>query len=211
MLEINNISSFYGNKQILYETSLNVNEDIILLSGENGSGKSTLLKCIYNLLSWDGQILFNGESLKSFKTFELITKGIAYVPQQNFCFDDLSIEENLKVAGNIIPKKRLDYLANEILELTGLVRFKNRKPFNLSGGEKKLLAFSMAFIHQPKLLLLDEIFSGMDAENSAILLFLIDYLISINTKIIFVEHNHIVIEDFITKKLYMKFGKIYNS
>ena len=69
MLKINNISSGYGKKQVLYDVSLQVNKgEVVLLTGGNGSGKSTLLKCIYNVLPcWTGEMFFNGYKIRSFE------------------------------------------------------------------------------------------------------------------------------------------------
>ncbi len=81
MLNIKNISSGYGKKQVLYDISLQVNKgEVVLLTGGNGSGKSTLLKCIYNLLPcWSGEIFFESKKISGLKPFDLIKKGIVYI------------------------------------------------------------------------------------------------------------------------------------
>lgn len=195
MLSIKNISAGYGKKQVLYDVSLDVNPgDVILLTGGNGSGKSTLLKCIYNILPiWSGEIKFNGISINGTKPSELIHKGIVYIPQKDFYFENLTVEENLQISGNLLPQKILKDRINEMIELTGLTKFKKRKPFDLSGGERKILAFGMAFIHQPKLLLFDEPFAGVDSKNSNILLKLFkETIINRDNGLIIVEHRDYV-------------------
>jgi len=74
MLEVKNISSGYGKKQILYDVSLQIKKgEVVLLTGGNGSGKTTLLKCIYNLLPlWSGEVWFEGERIDGLKPFDLI-------------------------------------------------------------------------------------------------------------------------------------------
>lgn len=208
MLEVKNISSGYGKKQVLYDVSLQVNKgEVVLLTGGNGSGKSTLLKCIYNLLPcWSGEIFFEEEKINELKSSDLIRKGIVYIPQKDFCFENLTVEENLKIAGNIIPKKILNERLERVYEETGLMKYKKRKPFNLSGGEKKLLAFGMGLIHQPKIILFDEPFAGVDKKNTITLLSLFNETI-INTEIciIIVEHKDDARQLF-TRKVKMELG-----
>ncbi len=83
MLEIKNISSGYGKKQILYDVSLQVSKgEVVLLTGGNGSGKTTLLKCIYNLLQlWSGEIWFEDKRIDGLKPSELITKLSGFIRQ----------------------------------------------------------------------------------------------------------------------------------
>jgi ABC-type multidrug transport system ATPase subunit len=178
MLKVDQISSGYGKKQVLYDVSLEIEKgEIVLLTGGNGSGKSTLLKCIYNLLPlWKGNIFFEGERIDQLKSSDLIQKGIVYIPQKDFCFDNLTVDDNLQIAGNIYSKKELTNRLNNVYEQLGLDKLKNRKPFNLSGGEKKMLAFSMGLIHKPKIILFDEPFSGLDIKGKTFLNNLINNL-----------------------------------
>ena len=106
MLEVKNISSGYGKKQVLYDVSLKVEPgEVVLLTGGNGSGKSTLLKCIYNLLPlWSGEIFFEGTKISGLKPSDLIKKGIVYIPQKDYYFENLTVEENLQISGNTLSK-----------------------------------------------------------------------------------------------------------
>lgn len=195
MLKLNNISSGYGKKQVLFDISLEVETgDVILLTGGNGSGKSTLLKCIYNLLPcWTGEIFFEGEKISILKPSDLIRKGIVYIPQKDFCFENLTIEENLHISGNTLPKIELKDRLSEVYELIGLTNFRKRKPFDLSGGERKILAFGMGLIHKPKLLLFDEPFAGVDAKNTTTLLRLFkETIIKPDNGLIIVEHKELI-------------------
>ena len=192
MLEVRNISSGYGKKQVLYDVSLQVDKgEVVLLTGGNGSGKSTLLKCIYNLLPcWTGEVFFEDEEIDRLKSSDLIQKGIVYIPQKDFYFENLTVEENLQISGNTLPKTELKERITEVYEFTGLTKFRKRKPFDLSGGERKILAFGMGLIHKPKLLLFDEPFAGVDAKNTATLLRLFkETIISPDNGVIIVEHK----------------------
>jgi len=208
MLEVRKISSGYGKKQVLFDVSLQINKgEVILLTGGNGSGKSTLLNCIYNLLPcWSGEIHFHGEKINNQKPSDLVHKGIVYIPQKDFYFENLTVEENFQISGNMLAKKVLKERISEIYELTGLINFRRRKPFDLSGGERKILAFAMGLIHKPKLLLFDEPFAGIDAKNIFTLLKLFkETIIKPDNGIIVVEHKAHTNELF-TRKILMKLG-----
>ena len=210
MLEVKNISSGYGKKQVLYDVSLQVNKgEVVLLTGGNGSGKSTLLKCIYNLLPcWSGEIFFEGQKINGLKPSDLIRKGIVYIPQKDFYFENLTVEENLQISGHTLLKPELKERIAEVYELTDLAKFRKRKPFDLSGGERKILAFGMGLIHKPKLLLFDEPFAGIDAKNTVTLLNLFkETVIKPDNGVIIVEHKDDARQLF-TRKIKMELGNV---
>nr|WP_321356680.1 ATP-binding cassette domain-containing protein [uncultured Draconibacterium sp.] len=212
MLKINNISSGYGKKQVLFDVSMTVEAgEVVLLTGGNGSGKSTLLKCIYNLLPlWSGNIEFENKNTIKNKPSDLIHNGIVYIPQKDFYFENLTVLENLQISGNMLPKQELKERIDEVFELTGLSKFRKRKPFDLSGGERKILAFGMGLIHKPKLLLFDEPFAGVDAKNTSTLLRLFnETIITPSNGLIIVEHKDDAKQLF-TRKVKMELGKIKN-
>lgn len=210
MLEVKKISSGYGKKQVLYDVSLQVNKgETVLLTGGNGSGKSTLLKCIYNLLTlWSGEIWFEGERIDGLKPSDLIKRGIVYIPQKDFYFENLTVDKNLRVSGNNLPKELLNKRIQEAYDLTGLDKYKKRKPFNLSGGERKILAFGMSLINKPRVLLFDEPFSGVDEKNSLTLLRLFEEVIlKPDNAVLIVEHKDDA-RKLYTKKIKMELGII---
>lgn len=213
MLKIHNISSGYGKKQVLFDVSLEVKAgEVVLLTGGNGSGKSTLLKCVYNLLPlWKGAISINNERIDGLNPSDLIRKGIVYIPQKDFCFENLTVHENLQIAGNILPKQILKEWIEKIYEETGLKEFRKRKPFNLSGGEKKLLAFGMALLHEPKLVLFDEPLAGVDNTNSKTIINLMnDYFKAYSITAIIVEHKNEILGIY-SSKINMYLGTIKNQ
>ena len=119
-------------KQVLYDVTLLVDKgEVVLLTGGNGSGKSTLLKCIYKLLPcWSGEVFFEGEKINESKPSELIQRGIVYIPQKDFYFENLTVEENLQISGHTLPKVELKERIVEVYELTGLTKFKKSKHFD---------------------------------------------------------------------------------
>lgn len=159
-LEVRDIVTGYGKKQVLNGVGINVAQgEIVALIGHNGAGKSTLLKAIFGLLPiWKGQVIYDGNELYSLNPRGLLNLGIAFVPQGNHVFTDLTVRENIKVGGVTLPNKNQ---LNEGIE-RGLKLFPALKPRlhqragTLSGGEKQMLALATALVLSPRMLLLDE-------------------------------------------------------
>lgn len=211
MLEVKNISTGYGKKQVLFEVSFEVGDgEIVLLTGGNGSGKSTVLKCIYGLLPvWneEGKILYKGEDITKAGTPEMVKKGIVYIPQRNNYFESLTIEENLLVSGSVYGKAIVQERMEDAYKLPRLKEYRKRTPFNLSGGERQLLALGIGMMHNPDLILFDEPFAGLDEANSKVML---DEILKLREKkisMLIVEHKE-TINSFSNKKLKMYLGKI---
>ncbi|MFM7855845.1 MAG: ATP-binding cassette domain-containing protein, partial [Flammeovirgaceae bacterium] len=147
MLKVENISSGYGKKQVLFDVSLEVKQgEIVLLVGSNGSGKSTLLKAIYGIVDiWEGSIQFENKlfheassQLKT-QTSNLIKQGLMYIPQKNNLFEDLTVKENLQMAGLILTRSQLKQrMENALSVVSSLQQHLYRTPQKLSGGERQL-------------------------------------------------------------------------
>lgn len=200
MLLVSNISTGYGKKQVLFDVSIEVSKgEIVLLAGSNGSGKSTLLKAIYGILPlWNsplergkGCVIFDGENITGKPTSALLKKGLLYIPQNNNLFENLTVKENLEMAGLTLHRKVLQQrMENTLSIFTALVPHLNRIPMKLSGGEKTLLTLSMATLHQPKMILVDEPFTGLSPQN---IIFVTENLKALNEKsgitLLIVEHR----------------------
>ncbi len=214
MLKVENISSGYGKKQVLYDFSFEVNKgEIVLLTGGNGTGKSTILKCIYGLLPlWNGEISFEWEKITGLKTSALIKKGLVYIPQKNNYFENLTVQENLEVSGSIYPQNKLKEKIENVFEnFYKLAKLKKRTPFSLSGGERQLLAFGMALIHKPKLILFDEPMAGLDKRNTKIIL---EQILQLNKKqeitFLIIEHIKSFPDNFLNRNIHLTLGRIIN-
>jgi len=214
MLKVEKISTGYGKKQVLFNISFEVNKgDIILLAGSNGSGKSTLLKAIYGLLPiWnEGQIYFEGENITGKSTSSLLKKGLLYIPQKNNLFEDLTVKENLEMAGLTLDKKVLKERIEHILSVFPTLKdFLNRAPMKMSGGERQLLTLAMAMLHKPKMILLDEPLTGLSPKNIS---FVIENLLLLKEKkeitLVVVEHRVKECLQVANRVIGLKLGKVF--
>ena len=163
MLKINNLSSGYGETMIIQNLDLEIKKgEVIALIGKNGAGKTTLLKTIIGLIrEKEGDIEFEGESLKKRKPEDRALSGIAYVPQGREIFPFLTVRENLVLGLESRGKKAKD-IPVDIYELfPELKTLNNRMGGDLSGGQQQQLAIARMLITGPKLLLLDEPTEGI--------------------------------------------------
>lgn len=159
MLKISKVSAGYGNLQILSDVSLEAEPGkITVVVGPNGSGKSTLLKTISGLTKvYDGAITLDGKELTGLPPHEIARSGVAYLPQNESVFTQLSVEENFKMAGYTVSnedyKPRLQDSLRMFPQLNGYIK---SKVSNLSGGERQMVAMSMALLRKPEVLMFDE-------------------------------------------------------
>jgi branched-chain amino acid transport system ATP-binding protein len=159
ILQIENISAGYGKAQVLFEVSLNVQENrITVVVGPNGSGKSTLLKTIMGLTKvYSGSVRFDGSDITSKRTHKIAKLGIAYLPQVENVFIDLNVGENLLMASHMLSAEEYDARRQMMLDMFPVLKeFIGRKARTLSGGERQMLSMAMALMKKPRLLMLDE-------------------------------------------------------
>lgn len=150
----------YGKKQVLNGVTLDVApSEIVALIGHNGAGKSTILKAIFGMLPiWTGSVALDGTRLNAPKPRELLRAGVAYVPQGNRVFTDLTVRENLEIGGvTLSDSARLIEGMERVFTLFPELRPRLRqRAGTLSGGEKQMLALGNALLLSPRILLLDE-------------------------------------------------------
>ena len=160
VIAVDALVSGYGKKQILNGVSLDVApSEIVAIIGHNGAGKSTLLKTIFGLIPiLEGKVILDGKTLCSPNPRKLLQAGVAYVPQGNRVFTDLTVRENLEIGGETLSNKALVKEGIErALNLFPTLRARlAQRAGTLSGGEKQMLALSNALVLSPRLLLLDE-------------------------------------------------------
>ena len=159
MLELSSLTTRYGAVTALDGVSLRVGEgELVALVGPNGAGKTTLLNTVAGLLTpAAGTISFEGRPIAGAEPADLVRQGLALVPEHRRIFKDLTVEENLKLAGVTVPARSRKARVDEVASLFAVLRAKwNTSAGYLSGGEAQQLAVARALMCDPKLLLLDE-------------------------------------------------------
>ncbi len=167
IIEFENISLSYGNRQILENINFKINEGQIFgMLGPNGVGKSTIFNLITGLISpGSGNIKIAGENVNKYPIY-LRTKKykVGFVPQYGGFFNDLTLHDNLKAISEIVVENK-NYRAERINYLISKFELDNLKDIKakfLSGGQKKKLVIALSLLSEPKVLLLDECFAALD-------------------------------------------------
>lgn len=160
MLEIKNLHVYYGGIHALHGVSLRVPDGkIVTLLGANGAGKSSTLRTIAGIVKpSEGSITFDGQNLLGLKSFEVLRRGIALVPEGRRVFVNLTVRENLALgAYTRNDKVEVNRTMEEIFSIFPRLQERINQPAGtLSGGEQQMLALGRALMSQPKLLMIDE-------------------------------------------------------
>jgi len=193
MINVKGINAGYGRAQVLYDFDFSVSEkEKVAIIGPNGSGKSTLLKTLMGLTTvYSGVVEFDGEDISKLEPHERARLGLAYLPQVGSTFEDLTIRENLRMAGYTMNKGDRSERMEEVLDIFPiLIKYVDEKSKVLSGGMRQMLATSIALMRRPKLMMFDEPTANL-APNLAeeVLERLIGLEEKFGITIIFVEQN----------------------
>jgi ABC-type multidrug transport system ATPase subunit len=191
ILKVENISKAFGRNKVLTGVSLEMNPSLLYgIVGENGSGKSTLLKIIVGEWKPDhGKICVNGR--------------IGYCPQGTLLFPLLTVDEHFRyfAAAYGIAKAELAARSESLMNYFSFIKFRNERIAGLSGGTQQKLSLSIALLHQPDLLILDEPYSGFDWDTYLRFWDLTDTLRKAGCAVLIVTHM-------LTEK--GRFDKIFN-
>jgi branched-chain amino acid transport system ATP-binding protein len=160
MLQVQNVTAGYGPLTVLNGVSLSLADGARLgIFGHNGAGKTTLLRCIVGAVRpRDGKVDLDGTDTGVATVAENVRRGIAFVPQGHNVFPNLTVEQNLRIAGLLFDPS----FVTQVYELFPvLAERRQQRAGSMSGGEQQMLALGMALMTKPKWLLLDEPSTGL--------------------------------------------------
>ena len=192
-LEAKGLQKRIKDLEIVREMSLEVSSgEVVGLLGPNGAGKTTTFYMICGLVEASaGEVFFDGENLSDMPLHERALKGIGYLPQEASIFKDLSVEDNLMVAAQIgiKGKQAQEERILELLDMFNIEPIRYRKGISLSGGERRRVEIARALVNEPKFLLLDEPFAGVDPIAVKDIQKIIHQLISYDIGVLITDHN----------------------
>ncbi|MGB0360331.1 MAG: ABC transporter ATP-binding protein [Endozoicomonas sp.] len=159
LLNLENVSTFYGQVQALDSVSISINTgEIVTLIGANGAGKTSLLMTLCgDPRAGSGQIFYEGRDITQEDTADIMRSGIALVPEGRRVFSRLTVEENLSMGGYFTDNHVYPKIYQHVLEIFPRLEERlSQRAGTMSGGEQQMLAIARALMSKPKLLLLDE-------------------------------------------------------
>lgn len=234
VLEVKNISKRFGETEVLKDVGFNLEKgEVIAIIGSSGSGKTTLLRCLNFLEKPDGgQIIVNGKTLLDASCDESLTEKdirknrlhFGLVFQSFNLFPQYTALGNVKLAGELLAKKREDYKSNrkvilkeieekaaDLLRQVDLTDKMHLYPHQLSGGQQQRVAIARALALSPDVLCFDEPTSALDPELTGEVLKVIRSLTEKNTTMVIVTHEMQFARDVADKVVFMDDGFVVES
>ena len=172
LLEVRGLQKWYGRRQVVNGVDFEVSRgEVVGLLGPNGAGKTTSFRMTIGLITADGgSVVFDGKDVTSLPMYLRARAGMGYLAQDSSVFKQLSVEDNLMAILETRPglsrKQRKDR-QNELLDQFGLTKIRRTKANRVSGGERRRLEIARSLITDPKLIMLDEPFAGIDPKTVA--------------------------------------------
>lgn len=192
MLQLDDVSTFYGPIQALDDVSLVVNRgEIVTLIGSNGAGKTTLLMTVCgNPRAATGHIRFEGQDIARLDTPQIMRNGIAISPEGRRVFADMTVTENLQMGGFFQNREEIEAGLEHAFNLFPRLRERaHQRAGTMSGGEQQMLAIGRALMSRPRLLLLDEPTLGLAPLIIAQIFEIIQKIRSEGVTVFLVEQN----------------------
>jgi lipopolysaccharide export system ATP-binding protein len=192
-LEAKGLAKTIKKTKIVHDISLSVqSKEIVGLLGPNGAGKTTSFYMVCGLTdATEGKVLLDGEEITKLPLSSRAKMGIGYLPQESSIFKDLTVEENLLIAAEAlsIDIEKIQPRIEKLLEIFNIEPIRNRLGIRLSGGERRRVEIARALVGEPKFLLLDEPFAGVDPIAVLDIQNIIKQLVDLDMGILITDHN----------------------
>ena len=192
ILKAEGISKSYKGRVIINDINLTFKvKEISGILGPNGAGKTTLFSILAGIVIPDsGNVYINDKNITKYKIYQRSRKGIVYLPQDSSIFRGLNVEDNIKAILEISKQKnKIDDKLNELLERFAITHIRKSRAQSLSGGERRKVEIARAIATNPKFLLLDEPFAGIDPISINEITNIINGLKNSGLGIIITDHN----------------------
>ncbi|MEA1954558.1 MAG: LPS export ABC transporter ATP-binding protein [Campylobacterota bacterium] len=214
-LEAKNLSKTIGKTKIVHDISLAVkSKEIVGLLGPNGAGKTTSFYMVCGLTgATTGEVFLDAENITTLPLSSRAQLGIGYLPQESSIFKDLTVEENLLIAAEALslPDDVMQPRIEKLLEVFNIEPIRARQGIRLSGGERRRVEIARALVGEPKFLLLDEPFAGVDPIAVIDIQNIIKQLVELDMGILITDHNVRETLDICDRAYVMKSGEMLAS
>ncbi|MGH8997429.1 MAG: MFS transporter, partial [Acidimicrobiales bacterium] len=213
LLMARGIESGYENVRVLFGVDFDVDDgEMVAVLGTNGAGKSTLVKTLVGLITpTGGEVLFDGQPITTLDPSRIVKMGIAMVPGDRGVFPGLTTDENLKMAGWLYDKDAA-YIKQATKAVLGYFPALNNRlstqAGSLSGGEQQMLSLAMAFVAQPRLMIIDELSLGLAPTVIESLLSIVKAINERGTAVILVEQSVNLALRMTTRATFMEKGQV---
>ncbi len=192
-LRIEHLRKMYKKRFVVNDVSFYVKEgEVVGLLGPNGAGKTTTFYMVMGLVKpYSGRILLNGENITEYPMYKRARMGIGYLAQEPSVFRKLTVEENLLAVLEFmeLEKKERNRIKDKLMKELGITKLARQKAYSLSGGERRRTEIARALVSNPKFLLLDEPFAGIDPKAVAEIQTMILHLKERGIGILITDHN----------------------
>lgn len=192
-LEAKHLSKRIKKTTIIHDVSLRVSSrEIVGLLGPNGAGKSTSFYMICGVTdATTGEVFLDGKEITKLPLSQRARLGIGYLPQESSIFKDLTVDDNLLMAAKAmkLDMKMASERIENLLNLFNIEPIRQRFGIQLSGGERRRVEIARALVAQPKFLLLDEPFAGVDPISVEDIQNIIKQLIDLDMGVLITDHN----------------------
>ena len=214
-LETKDLRKFYYKKEVVKAVSLKIEtSQIVGLLGSNGAGKTTTFYMVMGMLKPDsGEIFLDGKNITKYPLYKKAQLGIGYIPQETSVFEKLSVENNIIGVLQFHQRNKKDILrrTQELLEEFKIIHLRKQLALSLSGGEKRRLEIARSLANNPKFILMDEPFAGVDPIAIEGIHQLLQTLIKKKIGILITDHNAKELLRIVNKIYLMNNGSILDE